>query len=56
MCRGAPTILLQVNVGRAERRARFLLRLGEQPGRSAGPFTTRMPRPPPPAEAFRITG
>ena len=47
----------QVDVGRAERRAGLLLRLRQQSGQilRAG-CTTRMPRPPPPADAFRITG
>ena len=48
--------LLQVDVRGAEGRARFRLRLGEQAGQFRGLLTTRMPRPPPPAEAFRITG
>ena len=49
--------LLQVDVRRAERRARFGLRLREQTGQLLGVrCTIRMPRPPPPADAFRITG
>ena len=48
---------LQIDVGGTERRAGFLLRLGEQI-RAVRPAlcTMRMPRPPPPADAFRITG
>jgi hypothetical protein len=57
MCRGAPMILLQIDVGRTERRAGLLLRLREQRRQFLpASFTMRMPRPPPPAEAFRITG
>ena len=49
--------LLHVHVAAGKRRAGFLLRLRQQmPAIPRRLRTTRMPRPPPPAEAFSITG
>ena len=53
---GSADVLLQVDIGRTEGAAGLVLRLQEQRGQLVGPLTMRMPRPPPPADAFRITG
>ena len=48
--------LFDKNIGGTESRHRFTLGLFEQTGRSSGLSTTRMPRPPPPLAAFKMTG
>ena len=57
MCRGILDQLLHVHVAAGKRRRGFGLRLGQQGLQLfRRERTTRMPRPPPPAEAFSITG
>ena len=48
--------LLDEDIGAAEGRERFALGLLERRGEILSALTTRIPRPPPPLAAFRMTG